>query len=36
MVDIFSGGPKADVSTMVSQLKRMAPFFNPQWKEIKF
>ena len=36
MVDIFSGGPQVDVSTMVSQLKRMAPFFNPQWKEIKF
>ena len=36
MVDIFSGGPQVDVSIMVSQLKRMAPFFNPQWKEIKF
>lgn len=36
MVDIFSGGPQVDISTMVSQLKRMAPFFNPQWKEIKF
>ena len=36
IVDIFSGGPQVEVSTMVSQLKRMAPFFNPQWKEIKF
>ena len=33
IVDIFSGGPQVDVSTMVSQLKRMAPFLTPSGKK---
>jgi hypothetical protein len=36
LVDVFTGGPRVGINNMISQLRRMAPFFNPQWKEIKF
>ena len=36
LVDVFTGGPRVGVNNMIGQLRRMAPFFNPQWKEIKF
>lgn len=36
LVDVFTGGPRVGINNMIGQLRRMAPFFNPQWKEIKF
>lgn len=36
IVEVFSGGPRTATNPMVTQLRRMAPFFNAQWKEIKF
>jgi hypothetical protein len=36
LVDVFTGGPRVGINNMIRQLRRMAPFFNPQWKEIKF
>lgn len=36
LVDVFTGGPRVGINNMISHLRRMAPFFNPQWKEIKF
>lgn len=36
IVDIFSGGPSVGINSMLTHLRRMAPFFNAQWKEIKY
>ena len=36
LVDVFTGGPRVGINNMIGQLRRMAPFFNPQWKKIKF
>ena len=36
IVDVFSGGPSVGINAMVGHLRRMAPFFNAQWKEIKY
>ena len=36
LVDVFTGGPRVGINNMIGQLRRMAPFFNLQWKEIKF
>ncbi len=36
IVEVFSGGPRSESNPMVTQLRRMAPLFNSQWKEIKF
>ena len=36
IVDVFSGGPSVGINAMVGHLRRMAPFFNGQWKEIKY
>ena len=32
---IFSGGPKVDFSLTLSVLKKISPFFNSKWKQIK-
>jgi len=35
IVNIFSDGPKIDITSTKSILKNIAPFFNNKWKEIK-
>ncbi len=33
---IFSGGPNVDITTLVSNLNRMAPTKRSNWNNIKF
>jgi len=35
IVNIFSGGPKVDLNSTLSVLKKISPFFNSKWKQIK-
>ena len=35
ILSIFSGGPKVDFSLTLSVLKKISPFFNSKWKQIK-
>ena len=35
IVKIFSGGPKVDFNSTLSVLKKISPFFNSKWKQIK-
>ena len=35
IVNIFSGGPKVDFNLTYSILKKISPFFNSKWKQIK-
>ena len=35
IVNIFSGGPKVDFNSTLSVLKKISPFFNSKWKQIK-
>ena len=35
IVDIFSAGPEVDFSDTLATLNKVAPFFGPQWKQIK-
>lgn len=35
IVDIFSGGPEVPTAAFVTNLKKIAPFFGPNWKQIK-
>lgn len=36
IVDLFSAGPEVDFSSTLSTLNKVAPFFGPQWKQIKY
>ena len=36
IVDIFSGGPTVDFKPTLDILNRVAPFFSPMWKRIKY
>lgn len=36
IVDIFSGGPSVGINALTTHLRKMAPFFNAQWKQIKY
>ena len=35
IVNLFSDGPKVDFSRTSKMLKKIAPFYQPQWKQIK-
>ena len=35
IVNIFSGGPKVELNSTLSVLKKISPFFNSKWKQIK-
>jgi len=35
ILSIFSGGPKVDFNSTLSVLKKISPFFNSKWKQIK-
>ena len=35
IVNLFSGGPKVDFGRTSKMLKKIAPFYQPQWKQIK-
>lgn len=35
IVNIFSGGPEVETQDFVFNLKKIAPFFSPNWKQIK-
>jgi hypothetical protein len=35
ILSVFSGGPKVDFSLTLSVLKKISPFFNSKWKQIK-
>ena len=35
IVNIFSGGPEIDFNSTSDMLKKIAPFYLPQWKQIK-
>lgn len=36
IVDLFSAGPEVDFSQTQKTLNKVAPFFGPQWKRIKY
>jgi len=36
IVDIFSGGPEVDFQKTLNLLNKIAPFFGPKWKRIKY
>ena len=36
IVDIFSDGPKVEFQRTLDLLNKIAPFFGPQWKRIKY
>ena len=36
IVDLFSAGPEVEFSETLSTLNKVAPFFGPQWKRIKY
>ena len=36
IVDLFSAGPEVDFSDTLTTLNKVAPFFGPQWKQIKY
>ena len=36
IVDLFSAGPEVDFSSTLTTLNKVAPFFGPQWKQIKY
>lgn len=36
IVDLFSSGPEVDFSQTQKTLNRVAPFFGPKWKRIKY
>ena len=35
IVNVFSGGPEIDFDATSKLLKKIAPFYVPQWKQIK-
>ena len=35
IVNLFSDGPKVDFGRTLKMLKKIAPFYQPQWKQIK-
>jgi len=35
IVNLFSDGPKVDFERTSKMLKKIAPFYQPQWKQIK-
>ncbi len=35
ILNVFSGGPKVDFELTLSVLKKISPFFNSKWKQIK-
>ena len=35
VVNIFSEGPEIDIDLTLEMLKKIAPFYLPQWKQIK-
>ena len=35
IVNLFSDGPKVDFGRTSKILKKIAPFYQPQWKQIK-
>jgi len=35
ILNVFSGGPKVDFNLTLSVLKKISPFFNSKWKQIK-
>jgi hypothetical protein len=36
IVDIFSDGPEVDFQSSLNLLNKIAPFFGPKWKRIKY
>lgn len=36
IVDLFSDGPKVEFSSTFTTLNKVAPFFGPKWKRIKY
>ena len=36
IVDLFSDGPKVEFGPTLSTLNKVAPFFGPKWKRIKY
>jgi len=36
IVDIFSDGPEVEFQKTLDLLNKIAPFFGPQWKRIKY
>ena len=36
IVDIFSDGPEVDFQKTLNLLNKIAPFFGPKWKRIKY
>ena len=35
IVSLFSDGPEVDFDRVLKVLKKIAPFYQPQWKQIK-
>ena len=35
IVSLFSDGPEVDFNRTAEMLKKIAPFYQPQWKQIK-
>jgi hypothetical protein len=36
IVDLFSDGPKVEFDQTLTTLNKIAPFFGPKWKRIKY
>ena len=36
IVDLFSDGPKVEFGSTLTTLNKVAPFFGPKWKRIKY